>query len=515
VATEINVPDPGLSTDIEVAAAVVALTSSLNTESVTRAGAISSLTSGLSNEASARSSSVATLQTSVTSAAAVAAAAIPSANADKPNGPPLLRSDGTLPFKRSRQRASYFRHMIPVSTRPAHGLTTKSNGTDTGGNSRVKQVAPCDISSLALSFRNYYNGDSITSLGTLTVSAAIELSGGFYPIFFSGSSTVSIAPGTGGVVSSTIGLAIPAGTTYYIRTYVQVSAGASSCWPHMLTTRSADGEGSTRGSSETTKTTSGTITAASEGVYTAEAVLANAVGLNGQPYDLPVIGCVGDSLVYGIGETSPETDLGFLTRALNNQFANIKFDRSGSTVKDFVLPAGTSGSVYRLPMIDGCTTIIDEFGVNDLNSARTLAQLQADCLTLWTYAAHRNIRVFRTTLSPWTTSTDLWATTTNQTVTAWESDRVAFNAWVRDGAPIDSTTKAAVATGTSSGVLRAGASGHPLFGYFETADALESARNSGKWAVNGTDNYPTADGIHPSPTFHQLMAGAIDTSRFI
>lgn len=515
MATEITVPDPNFATDAEVVTALAGLTSSLSAESNARATADAATSTNLANEVTTRASADTTLTTAAATAQALAAGAIPSSSADKPNGPPLLRADGSLPTKRIRQRASYFRQMIPVTTRPAHGLTTRSNGTDTGGNSRVKQVAPCDISSLALSFRNYYNGDSISSLGTLTVSAAIELSGAYYQVFFGGSPTVSIAPGTGGVVSSTIGLVIPAGTTYYIRTYVQVTAGASTCWPHMLTTRSGDTEGSTRGASETTKITSGTITAASEGVYTAEAVLANAVGLNGQPYDLPVIGCVGDSLVYGIGETSPETDLGFLTRALNSQYSNIKFDRSGSTIKDFVLPAGTSGSVYRLPMIDGCTTIIDEFGVNDLNSARTLAQLQADCLTLWTYAAHRNIRVFRTTLSPWTTSTDLWATTTNQTVTAWETDRVSFNTWIRDGAPIDSTTKAAVATGTTSGVLRAGATGHPLFGYFETADTLESSRNSGKWAVNGSANYPTADGIHPSPTFHQLMAGAIDTSRFI
>ncbi len=94
--------------------------------------------------------------------------------------------------------------------------------------------------------------------------------------------------------------------------------------------------------------------------------------------------------------------------------------------------------------------------------------------------------------TPYTNGTDAWATVANQTPNgSAETNRLDYNVWIRDGAPIDSTTKAPVAIGAAG--LRAGQAGHPLAGYIDAADLGESARNSGKWKAGYT-----SDGLHPN-----------------
>ncbi len=51
-----------------------------------------------------------------------------------------------------------------------------------------------------------------------------------------------------------------------------------------------------------------------------------------------------------------------------------------------------------------------------------------------------------------------------------------------------------------SPIVRAGDTGHPLVGYFDVADATESARDSGKWRVDL--GVPSTDGIHPETVLH-------------
>jgi lysophospholipase L1-like esterase len=62
----------------------------------------------------------------------------------------------------------------------------------------------------------------------------------------------------------------------------------------------------------------------------------------------------------------------------------------------------------------------------------------------------------------------------------------------------------------SATVIVAASANHPLEGYFDTADEVESARNSGKWAASHT-----GDGVHPNTTGHAAMATAIDTDLFV
>jgi len=52
---------------------------------------------------------------------------------------------------------------------------------------------------------------------------------------------------------------------------------------------------------------------------------------------------------------------------------------------------------------------------------------------------------------------------------------------------------------------------HPLAGFFEIGDLMETSRGSGIWKAPGY----TADGVHPSQTAHQAMSTGIDTTVFV
>lgn len=152
------------------------------------------------------------------------------------------------------------------------------------------------------------------------------------------------------------------------------------------------------------------------------------------------------------------------------------------------------------------------YGRNDVTGGQTLAQVQATLLSLWSGAAARGCKVFQTTITPRTTTTDNFLTLANQTADATDPVRVALNTWIRAGSPIDPGTLAAVAVGTS-GALLAGATNHPLYantaaplGYVEVADTVESARNSGLWKVIGTTATGNVTNGSPNVT---LTAGAM------
>jgi hypothetical protein len=200
--------------------------------------------------------------------------------------------------------------------------------------------------------------------------------------------------------------------------------------------------------------------------------------------------------------------MGFAQRAVlaaNLPYMNVA--KPGEKATDI---ATTPTEFLKLRMVStmACTKVIEGYSRNDWANSRTLAQIQADKLTIWGWFYARNIPVYAWTSIPGTTSTDSWATVGNQTTVAGESVRLTLNAWIRDGAPIDATTRAAVVVGTSSNVLRIGAATHPVAAYWELADTVESARDSGKWKASYT-----ADGTHPNATGHAAMAAGVVTAN--
>jgi lysophospholipase L1-like esterase len=352
-----------------------------------------------------------------------------------------------------------------------------SNGTDTGSNSETYWPISRNIQSLALSFSNFSDWGGVANANNITVRAAVLLYGAWTPILFQGKRDVVIEP-DGIVVSDVIGAQLAAGTELRVRTYVTVSSGGK--WATNTLTDNAKGEGVLNSATPSDLTTNdGAIAAGRTYGYAPFTVLGN-------PGSTRTLVLVGDSILQQQHDTintdwSPTSTLqwGFARRfAYTNKIPLLNLSVIGDTVTGFV---STSGRKYawRRGAVSDAATVLTNFGRNDIDAGRTLAQMKADLITLWEKIRSTGAIVYQTTITPKTTSTDSWATVANQTVAETESIRVQLNDWIRT-----------VPT--------------PLSGIFDVADMVETSRNSGIWKANLTD-----DGIHPVAAGHIEMAKAL------
>jgi lysophospholipase L1-like esterase len=143
-----------------------------------------------------------------------------------------------------------------------------------------------------------------------------------------------------------------------------------------------------------------------------------------------------------------------------------------------------------MALLKYASNVICELGTNDINTSRTLAQIQSDLQTIWQAAKAAGVRrVAQTLIIPRTTSTDSWATAANQTPVsgfATGSTRDQLNAWI----------KAQVGQGL-------------LDGYIDPNPQVEDQANLGKWQTNGTASFATTDGTHPTAAFQASMATVV------
>lgn len=363
-----------------------------------------------------------------------------------------------------------------------------SNGTDMGANSKNRIIAAHRVTDVSLKYANYYASGSQESVGLndITVRAAIFYNSVYYPMYFRGVRDVTIQPGVI-VESDRLGIDIPAGTTFYIMTYVTVATSGQK-WPlSKLFVRSYGEEYVPSVTPSDLSTTGGYTAAGNANGYGPMQVLTRNTNTN------PYVAVIGDSISDGTGDltnvnSTDGLERGFVLRALIPDFPVQVLSQPGGQAAQFNF--GSMGR--RFTMLGDAEAAIIAYGANDLAGAKTFAQLQASLQYIWDYCAARGMRVFATTITPKTTSTDSWATTANQTIAysgATELVRTQINDWIR--------TKPA-----------------PLTGYFDTADAAESARNSGKWRVDlGTPCQ--GDGLHPLSVIHNAMAGAISKAALL
>lgn len=376
-------------------------------------------------------------------------------------------------------------------------------GVQTAGvTSRVRHRITVDARDLRLAYGNWQNPESSATPGTITVKAALEIAGVIYPLFFGGQRTVTLDY-LASATSDPLAVDVPKGTVVYSRQYI---TGASGFIPSYSTISSNGGQVS--GDSAD----SGTI--ADSYVFTLGPQ--NIIGTVTEADFARTVWRIGDSIAAGSGDNSGNYEFtgspsltqvgGFMSRALNGAFGNLCVAYGSDAVWKFI----GNGLHHRLKVAGVAKYAIDNYGTNDCADGRTAAQIEADLVTLWRMLRARGVTPYRCTMTPRSNSTDSWATVGNQTQRSDDLPRVVVNNWIRDGAPIDATSLAPVAVGTSSNVLRMGATGHPCAGYFEVADTVESARDSGKWAAS-----MTSDGVHPNAAAHALMAAAVNTAVFV
>ncbi len=284
----------------------------------------------------------------------------------------------------------------------------------------------------------------------LTSNAATATAG-----YFDGKRSVVIEPG-GYAISDPIAIDIAAGQTIYERSYVLVGSGET--WK--ITYRNTQ---TTRCEAGADRTAGGTLADGAIRGYKAAMILGPSPGAT-------MVAAFGDSITWGSGdaEAAAGLDWGYLGRALGP--ANIPLLNLGkpSEKAQDITDIAVRSARWRFIGAAGKATLM--YGINDLDNGRTTANVKADLLTIGTLLQRRNTLVYVCTVTPHSSSSDSWATVGNQTAAANNASRVALNDWLVANAPIDPTTKAAVAIGTG-GALLAGQVGHPFTWVFDTCAA--------------------------------------------
>lgn len=205
---------------------------------------------------------------------------------------------------------------------------------------------------------------------------------------------------------------------------------------------------------------------------------------------------IGDSITYGIASSggvaindsfaSTTGYIGWLEKAAANQVAWTNFSASGDRVVNYL----TANQNLRLNAIQSLrpSHVVDSMAVNDFVAGTSFSDFQAQKIAYWTKLRGLGVKeIWITTCTPRTTSTDVWATVGNQTVTSANTAIQAWNSWVRTLSNV-----------TPYGVTKV----------LDVMAVVESSAASGKWAV-GT----TADGTHPTTSAMTSIAAAV-TAEF-
>ena len=374
-----------------------------------------------------------------------------------------------------------------------------SDGVSTGITTQLYHTTDVACSGIRLVFANVYNNNGVETDGTndINVKANIRLTGGLnFPVFFGGRRTVVVEPGAV-VVSDPVGISSSAAATFFSRTFVSVSAGGK--YPLGVLTNSANegvGNGDLADGSVPTNATRGFGPIAILGTPAIET-------------SSPIILAQGESITCGYGDSFGTTDdYGFVSRAFDGVLSYLNLGLSSSSISAAILGVGAARRFRVADVIQPDAALL-LYGTNDAAGGDTLNTLRNNLIAWWLIHWRRGLKCFAGTIPPKSTSTDSWATTTNQTADAVGiAARLGVNAWIRDGAPLNPDTLAAVATGGVG--IRMGSVGHPVNAYFDFADATESARDSGFWKPGYT-----SDGTHPNQTGSAAMAAAIDPSIIV
>ncbi|MGM9473201.1 SGNH/GDSL hydrolase family protein [Pseudarthrobacter sp. YS3] len=386
-------------------------------------------------------------------------------------------------------------------TATAYGVSPQFSAGTSSYTHKSVHVAKAAAKNIQLVYGNNYST-------SYTVAAAIEWQGSLYPLTFGGASQKTLSNGQF-AISDALPITVAAGDSMPVRTFVTGAVGAYVPWVSNDNLQTARGEGEVT-NADLTLAGSGTIAA------NGSAFGRGPTGIHGlSPASTVSVLVCGDSITEGGNDTTGGMPKGFATRGL--RAAGVPYTNAGKWAEQAggLYSGGTTTALFNArfhpQMLAAATHVLCEQGRNDVANVNTVASLMAIYLGLWGALGSGGAKVYQTTITPGSDSTDGWTTLVGQTARTaqtQEAKRVSLNDWFRDGAP----TVAGVgvtAGSTDPTAKRAGAAGHPLTGYIEVADTVESSRNSGKWAVDA--GALTADGTHPETIGHNRMLTPVQT----
>lgn len=371
-------------------------------------------------------------------------------------------------------------------------IPTNRSTTNKQANARTHHVARDSITALKIELCNWYwnraaVGPETNGGGNITYSASVEYPEGvFTQILWSGAATIVVATGAS-ALSDFVNVTIPNGASFWIRTYANAATAIVFTEGNTGYSQRDAGNGEAyeySAASTTDKTMGGTIVdvgAASNPIFVPTAIVAET--------RKPSVLIIGDSRDWGFEDTFDSSgDLGDIARSIGPAYGYINAACAGDTFSAFITAHGK-----RAALAQYCSHVIIGDAINALRAGgsgqnKTAAAVLVELQTMLGYFSAN--RCFTTTCGgPNSTSTDSFATTANQTVNANSAQIIAYNDAIR------------------AGVANS-------LGYFEIDDQLSSARNSGKWRVNGAAFAYTLTGLHTVQLGYLAVknSGAIDTA---
>lgn len=353
-----------------------------------------------------------------------------------------------------------------------------------------------DYTDLAISLSNFYlqySSETRTGNTITLLSLSAETNGIVKPVYFGSSRSLALLDGdydkqSVTLVPSDFGLSLfTEGTTIWLKGVVSLSS-ASHYLPIVYSVIPSDFSNQSEWYNSSTSTVSSTDVTGdytvSGGSFSTQAYSFRPLILGHPVRDTKSIVVTADSLSAGNGDSSRGVGgRGWVNVAVYNggtsMFPCLSLARSGGWVLQSV------GSRRIKHFFRYGKYALDECASNDIGSNTSLAVMKLRKLAVW-----RNLRdagVSRVIVAKtWciTSSTDSWATLANQTYsTPWSAGGVAelLNAWVD--------------TKKDKGIEKV----------LEMTQ-LRSVSDQYKWVVDGTPNYMTTDGSHPTPLGCDLIA---------
>lgn len=417
-----------------------------------------------------------------------------------------------------------YRANYPVATHGRsdfYGALYTASGSQ-GQLSRTYHKLAVDGTWIRLCYANQYKNTGSTISDTITVEAVVERTNSEpIRVRFNGATTVTIPP-YGMIYSDPIPLLRKATdpSTPFLRVRTLVS-GVS--WPRYSYPNTYDDYVSQSTGEWSATTTLSTLQGKMDTAGTITGITTNTTDLIYYPSKIvaaesvqptrAAIALIGDSIM---GGASGRADDGFGHRAIAENYAWGCFSLSGEQAASFQYIHGELG---RWQQLQGYTHAICNYGVNDISADQTSATIKGALIRIWAQLNDSRIKPWQTTITPRSNDGNGVSGATPNVVpfgsynadqnlspatsAARHATRIEVNDWIRDGAPLNSSTLAAAAIGASGGnTVRAGATGHPLGGYIEVADTVETSRNSGLWNAS----YVSSDYLHPNNAGHDAMA---------
>jgi hypothetical protein len=293
-------------------------------------------------------------------------------------------------------------------------------------------------------------------------------------------------------------VSIPSGAQFWVRTYIQYASAVNVPCSATATTTAQESNMVVWSAAQTNDPRAVlTGATATGGAATGSFAVFPLVVLGMS--SVPSVICYGDSRLSGRSDStavSTGSSANFGRWGLGEVCRSLDYDRpycnvgcETDTIQNF-----NASHTLRAALAQYHTHVHFEYGINDLTAGRTAAVIQTALQA--GYALFPTKKISQSTIPPVSTSTDAWATVANQTVVASNAQRILLNNWIR--------TKPS-----------------PLWAYFEVADVVESARDSGLWKAPtgsaGITGAVTGDGTHETPYGYNLIqvSNAIDPTLFV